>query len=230
MHFSIRSRVLALGLAALGWLLWPTASYSAEIGCATVWGRSVPGVTAEKLEQIYQSRFPSGRRPILGKSCFSGFLRGTIVQGDDQKVVEFYRANHPVLANFLLTSPGGKAHRLRQAEELLRLGIRLTDETHVYAKADGEPLQPQSISHEWPRLVAKSGLPRIRFHDLRHSHATAMLAGGVHPKIASERLGHSNIGITLDLYSHVLPGMQEDAVAKVDAAMQAARNKRETNR
>jgi integrase len=57
-----------------------------------------------------------------------------------------------------------------------------------------------------------------------------MLASGVHPKIASERLGHSKIGITLDLYSHVLPGMQEDAVAKVDAAMQAARNKRDTKR
>jgi len=57
-----------------------------------------------------------------------------------------------------------------------------------------------------------------------------MLASGVHPKIASERLGHSKVGITLDLYSHVLPGMQEDAVAKVDAAMQAVRNKRETNR
>jgi integrase len=92
------------------------------------------------------------------------------------------------------------------------------------------PLQPQTLTHEWKRLVAKTGLPKIRFHDLRHAHATHMLASGVHPKIASERLGHSKVGITLDLYSHVLPGMQEDAVAKVDAAMQAVRNKRETNR
>ena len=65
---------------------------------------------------------------------------------------------------------------------------------------------------------------------MRHAHATHMLASGVHPKIASERLGHSKIAVTLDLYSHVLPGMQEDAVAKVDAAMQAALNKRETKR
>jgi hypothetical protein len=55
-----------------------------------------------------------------------------------------------------------------------------------------------------------------------------MLASGVHPKVASERLGHSKIGMTLDLYSHVLPNMQEDAVAKVDVALQAALNKRET--
>ena len=123
-----------------------------------------------------------------------------------------------------------RAHRLHQAEELLRLGIKVTDESFVCAREDGRPLQPQTLTHEWKRLVAKTGLPRIRFHDLRHTHATALLASGVHPKIASERLGHSKVGMTLDLYSHVLPGMQEDAVAKVDAAMQAARNKRETNR
>jgi integrase len=123
-----------------------------------------------------------------------------------------------------------RAHRLRQAEELLQLGIRVTDETFVVARADGLPLQPDTLTQEWKRLVAKTGLPRIRFHDLRHSHATHLLASGVHPKIASERLGHSKVGITMDLYSHVLPGMQEDAVAKVDAAMQAARNKRETKR
>ena len=123
-----------------------------------------------------------------------------------------------------------RAHRLRQSQELLRLGIRITDETFVIAREDGLPLQPQTLTHEWKRLVAKTGLPKIRFHDLRHAHATHMLASGVHPKIASERLGHSKVGITLDLYSHVLPGMQEDAVAKVDAAMQATRNKRDTNR
>ena len=68
-------------------------------------------------------------------------------------------------------------------------------------------------------------LPLIRLHDLRHSHATHLLAAGVHPKIAQERLGHSSVGITLDTYSHVLPGMQDDAVTKVDAAIQAALNK-----
>jgi integrase len=123
-----------------------------------------------------------------------------------------------------------RAHRLRQAEELLRLGIKVTDDSFVCAREDGLPLQPQTLTFEWKRLVAKTGLPRIRLHDLRHTHATAMLREGVHPKIASERLGHSKVGMTLDLYSHVLPGMQEDAVAKVDAAMQAVRNKRETNR
>jgi integrase len=69
-------------------------------------------------------------------------------------------------------------------------------------------------------------LPRIRFHDLRHAHATHMLSSGVHPKIASERLGHSKVGITMDLYSHVMPGMQEDAAARVDRDLEDAINKR----
>jgi len=68
-------------------------------------------------------------------------------------------------------------------------------------------------------------LPRVRFHDLRHSHATQLLASGVHPKIASERLGHASVGITLDLYSHVTDTMQGEAAAKLDTAMQAAKSR-----
>jgi integrase len=118
-----------------------------------------------------------------------------------------------------------RAHRLRRAEELLKLGVRLTDDMFVVARADGQPLQPRSITHEWARLIAARRLPRIRFHDLRHAHATHLLASGVHPKIASERLGHSKVGITMDLYSHVLPGMQEGAAASVDDALRAAQEK-----
>ncbi|MGO3931783.1 site-specific integrase [Rhodopseudomonas pseudopalustris] len=119
-----------------------------------------------------------------------------------------------------------KAHRARQAQELLRLGVRLSDDSFVVAQADAHPLKPTSITHEWVRLLGQTALPRIRFHDLRHAHATHMLASGVHPKIASERLGHSKVGITLDLYSHVLPGMQADAVVRVDDALRDAINKR----
>ena len=75
----------------------------------------------------------------------------------------------------------------------------------------------------WPKelpppyeVLKKTGLPHIRFHDLRHSHATLLLKAGIHPKIVSERLGHANIGITLDTYSHVLPGVQEGAARRFD--------------
>jgi integrase len=85
-------------------------------------------------------------------------------------------------------------------------------------------MQPRSLTHEFRRLIGRmKDLPRVRFHDLRHSHATQLLLAGVHPKVAQERLGHSTISTTLDLYSHVSATMQEDAAAKIDAAFQGAK-------
>jgi integrase len=119
-----------------------------------------------------------------------------------------------------------RQHRLRQAQALLQLGVRLTDDHHVAAREDGQPLQPRSLTHAFVKFVRRHNLQRVRLHDLRHSHATHMLAAGVHPKIAQERLGHSSVSVTIDLYSHVLPGMQAEAVSRVDAAMQDALNRR----
>jgi integrase len=118
-----------------------------------------------------------------------------------------------------------RSHRLQQVQGLLALGVRLTDDHHVVTREDGEPLQPRSLTHAFVKFARRHGV-QIRLHDLRHSHATHMLAAGVHPKIAQERLGHSSVGITLDLYSHVLPGMQEEAVNRVAAVFQAALNRR----
>jgi integrase len=109
-----------------------------------------------------------------------------------------------------------RRHRVEQAEQLLRLGIRVKPEHHVVAQFDSSPLQPNSLTHTFIEFVKARRLKRVRFHDLRHSHATHMLAAGIHPKVASERLGHSKVGITLDLYSHVLPGMQSEAATQVN--------------
>src|SRR5262245_2264300 len=119
-----------------------------------------------------------------------------------------------------------RRHRVAQAEGLLRAGVRLTDDHHVVAREDGPPLQPRSLTHAFVKFVRRHGLASIRLHDLRHSHATHMLAAGVHPKVAQERLGHSSVSVTIDLYSHVLPGMQAEAVSKVDAALRDALNRR----
>jgi integrase len=86
-------------------------------------------------------------------------------------------------------------------------------------------IQPTLITHEWVRVISGTALPGIRFNDLRHAHGTAMLSSGIHPKVASERLGDSKVGITLDLYSHVLPGMQEDAAARMDVAFREAQTR-----
>jgi integrase len=123
-----------------------------------------------------------------------------------------------------------RAYRLAQVQALLALGVRLTDDGFVVTQADGSPVQPNTLTHNWVIECAKIGLPRIRFHDLRHTHATHLLASGVHPKVASERLGHSKVGLTLDTYSHVLPNMQADAAALVDDALQAALQSRTKNK
>jgi integrase len=111
--------------------------------------------------------------------------------------------------------------RLAESERLLGLGVRLTDDHNVALREDASPWTPLQLTHAF-RTFANQRKLALRFHDLRHSHATHMLASGVHPKIAQERLGHASIAITLDLYSHVLPGMQEAAVGLVDTAMRAA--------
>jgi integrase len=87
----------------------------------------------------------------------------------------------------------------------------------VFARASGEPIHPALFSYWFQRQVELAGVRRIRFHDLRHTHATHALQAGIHPKVVSERLGHSSITITLDTYSHVLPSMQRDAAEAVAA-------------
>jgi integrase len=119
-----------------------------------------------------------------------------------------------------------RRHRARQAETLLKLGLRLTSDHHVVAREDGLPFHPRSLSQAFRKFRRGRNLEAIGLHSLRHSHATHMLKAGVHPKIAQERLGHSSVSVTMDLYSHVLPGMQDEAVARVDAALQDALNRR----
>lgn len=110
-----------------------------------------------------------------------------------------------------------RRHRARQLEERMAWGEAWTDTGAIFTREDGTAIHPQSLSGAFVRRVRRSAVPTIRFHDLRHTHASLLLAAGVHPKVVQERLGHSSITITLDLYSHVAPGMQEDAAAKLGA-------------
>lgn len=92
----------------------------------------------------------------------------------------------------------------------------------VVGEDDGRPYVPQRLSDRFRAIVARAGVKKVRFHDLRHSHASHALRAGVHPKVVSERLGNASIGVTLDLYSRVLGGLQEEEAAKIDQALQAA--------
>ena len=87
----------------------------------------------------------------------------------------------------------------------------------VFAQPNGRPMDGHNIrQREFKKLLSHAGLPDMRFHDLRHTNATLLLEAGVPAKVVSERLGHSGIGITLDIYSHVLPTMQEQAASKLE--------------
>lgn len=108
--------------------------------------------------------------------------------------------------------------RLRQAEARFLAGPAYGDLDLVFATGIGTPIEPGNLRRSWQRITASAGLSRLRIHDMRHAHATIMLGQGVHPKIVSERLGHASVNITLDTYSHVLPGLQEAAAAQLDAA------------
>jgi integrase len=114
-----------------------------------------------------------------------------------------------------------RAHRAEQARKTLAHEPNWTDSAFVLAAPHGGPWRPSNFDTIWRRFKTKQKL-EIRFHDLRHTHATQLLKVGVHPKVVSERLGHASIAITLDVYSHVLPGMQEAAAELIDAGLRAA--------
>lgn len=110
-----------------------------------------------------------------------------------------------------------RAHRLRAAE--IDLG-RVREDSLVFSTVEGQYLHPERFSREWSRrmtrfLAERPDGRRIRLHDLRHTHATLLLQAGVHPKIVSERLGHSKVSITLDVYSHALPTLQKEAASRL---------------
>ena len=95
----------------------------------------------------------------------------------------------------------------------MRTGVRTDDSVFVFARSDGSPIHPDYFSQTFDRLLAKLDIPRIRLHDLRHTHATLLIKEGVPVKVVSERLGHASVAFTMQVYQHVLPGMQADAAA-----------------
>jgi integrase len=115
-------------------------------------------------------------------------------------------------------------HRARQAEARLRAGRAWEDRGLVFCNAEGRPANASTLSHRFRDLLERNGLPRVRFHDVRHGFASLLLNQlGEHPKVVQELLGHSAIGLTLDTYSHLIPSLKHDAIARLDALLQARR-------
>lgn len=182
----------------------------------------------DRLEALYVLALTTGMRQgeLLGlhwrdidleqgKLQVRGNLRRTMEIAETKRKKSRRQISLTSLGVEALTRQGS-----RQAEERLALGGTWTDRDLVFTNSIGGYVDANNLRHRaFPKLLERAALPRIRFHDLRHSAATLLLILGVHPKVVQELLGHSQISVTLDTYSHILPDMQKDAMTELDALL-----------
>lgn len=112
-----------------------------------------------------------------------------------------------------------REHRVRQLQERLLAGSRWQEHGLVFTSTIGTPLEPRNMVRHFHQVLRQAGLPRFRFHDLRHTAATLLLAQGVELRVVMEVLRHSQISTTADLYAHVVRLLLQDAAAKMDAIL-----------
>ena len=110
-------------------------------------------------------------------------------------------------------------HRARQLQERLLAGMEWNDTGLVFTNNIGRPIEPRNLVRIFKRMLATAALPDRRFHDLRHSAASLLLAQGVHPRVVMETLGHSQISLTMNTYSHVFPALRREAADAMDAVL-----------
>ncbi|MGB9791892.1 MAG: tyrosine-type recombinase/integrase [Thermacetogeniaceae bacterium] len=154
---------------------------------------------------IYIKRTVSGRKGYASPKTAAG-RRKVPIDGDTVKIL--------------------KEHRIAQLKEKLMKGAGYNPEDLVFTTANGKRVAYSTVEASLASAAEKVGVPRIRFHDLRHTHATILLRQGVHPKVVQERLGHKSIKTTLDIYSHVLPDTQKEAVRVVERILKGSRQRR----
>ena len=187
--------------------------------------------SGDRLEALYVLALTTGMRQgeLLGLRWRHIDLGGKTVRvsGALQRTAEGFVIAKPKTTRsrrqVALTSSAVNSltrHRVAQTEERLRLGAAWQDLDLVFANEVGGFIAEWNLRRQsFLPLLRKAGLPVIRFHDLRHTAATLMLGRGVHPKVVAEMLGHSQISITLDLYRHVTPTMQQQATEALDAVL-----------
>lgn len=199
-------------------------------------------LTIEQIKTFL--KFASGHRFELAYSleCYTGLRRGELL-GLRWQDVDFDKGTISVRQSLIRTRQGlmisepktDNAIRVipLPSEQLDRLsdskkdqdkkralaGKAYTNHDLIFCNDFGHPIDPRNFVRQFERLLAKAKLPKISFHDLRHSHATMLLTLNEHPKVVQERLGHSTIAMTLDTYSHVLPGLQQRATEKINDAL-----------
>jgi integrase len=148
-----------------------------------------------------------GRKLYAQRQCYQGKLR-ELKTSSSRRVVTLGEV-------VLVKLRERQAHQARERE----WGATWEESDLIFTSLTGKPIGSSNLRQTFASLVAKADLPKIRFHDLRHAAATLMLQRGIHPKVVQERLGHSSISMTLGIYSHVLPSLQEDVADRLDALL-----------
>lgn len=188
--------------------------------------------TAEQLQQFLRAAAGHQLFPLLWLAAMTGMRRNEVLglKWDD---IDFQKKT--ISLNRGLVAVGYELHQTRGKTRNARRPIALDDTTltvlagwktlraaefaavgvdsngWVFTDGDGEPVHPHALSQTFERIARRASVPVIRLHDLRHTHGTLLIKEGVPVKVVSERLGHANIGFTIQTYQHVLPGMQADA-------------------
>ena len=149
------------------------------------------------------------------------FVRGSLQRLDGKLRIVEPKSRHSTIAINLpeVCRVALREHRVRQLEERLVAGSRWIDSGLVFTTSIGSPLEGTNVTRYFQTILERAGLPRIRFHDLRHTCASLLLAQGVQPRMVMETLGHSQISLTMNTYSHVMPAMRKDAADRMDAIL-----------
>jgi integrase len=187
-------------------------------------------VQGDRLEALYVLAMTTGMR--LGEllalrwsdvelSTCRVSVRGTLTRGEQGLIVTEPKTGRGRVVLVASTAVAAlRQHLATQSDERRRAGPLWAGLDFVFTNELGRPLDPSNVRlRSFRPALERAGLPRIRLHDLRHTAATLMLGEGIHPKVVSEMLGHSQIGITLDLYSHVTPPMQQVAVDAIERVL-----------
>lgn len=199
--------------------------------------REMTVLTPDQLEKLAQALSDDPLGPLYYLAMVTGARRGELIalRWDDidweNRTVTINRAATVVNNEIRFDAPKSRhsrrtiplteeaiavlrRHRIAQAEQKLRLGPLYEDHGLVFPRPNGRPQEPSQVSKHFRLILQRAGLPHVRLHDLRHTHATLMLAAGVHPRVAAERLGDT-VHVTMTTYSHVLPSMQQEVTEKL---------------